>query len=73
MTAVTTSSTHLDEDNKDNKEQQMISSDGTCIVCFEKFIKDDIIVWSKDPNCSHIHHKECMVNYLASHAMHNVR
>ena len=38
------------------------------------FIKNDIIVWSKDPNCFHIHHKECsMVNYLASHAQRKIK
>ena len=32
------------------------------LYVLKNFIKDDIIVWSKDPNCSHIHHKECMDN-----------
>jgi peptide subunit release factor 1 (eRF1) len=31
-------------------------------------MKDDVIVWSQDLKCSHIYHKECMVNYLASNA-----
>jgi len=58
-----------DKDKKGNdkdKEKQLFS--GTCIVCLEEFMKDDVIIWSQDPNCPHIYHKECMVNYLASRA-----
>ena len=44
---------------------------GTCIICFEEFKKDDIIVWSEDSNCNHIYHKECMVSYLASNSLRN--
>ena len=53
-----------------NKEKQMIS--GTCIICFEELIITDVIVWSEDPKCSHVYHKECMVNYLASNAQREI-
>ncbi|OEU08539.1 hypothetical protein FRACYDRAFT_249430 [Fragilariopsis cylindrus CCMP1102] len=49
-----------------NKEKQMIG--GKCIICFAEFVKEDVIVWSEDPTCIHVYHKECMVNYLASNA-----
>ena len=55
---------HRHHHNK--KETQMIS--GTCIICFEEFVITDVIVWSEDPKCSHIYHKEYMVKYLASNA-----
>jgi len=57
--------------NNNNKEQQQQKQEmicGTCILCFEEFVKDDVIIWSGDPSCHHIYHKECMVNYLANHA-----
>ena len=60
---------HLDHHHHhhhSDKEKQMIS--GTCIVCFEEFVITDVIVWSEDPKCSHVYHKECMVKYLASNA-----
>ena len=44
---------------------------GTCIICLDDFVKDDIIVWSEDPSCRHIYHKECMVQYLACNAQRN--
>jgi len=56
------------ENNNHNKEKQKQMISGTCIICFDEFMKDDVIVWSQDPKCSHIYHKECMVSYLASNA-----
>lgn len=49
-----------------NKANQMIS--GTCVICFEEYVTDDVIVWSDDSNCNHIYHKECMVHYFATNA-----
>jgi hypothetical protein len=57
-------------DNKDKEKKQMIS--GTCIICFEEFMKNDVIVWSQDSKCGHVYHKECMVNYLASNAQRKI-
>jgi len=67
-TTVSTTSLRLDDqiNGKPHGEKQMIS--GTCVICFEQFEKDDVIVWSEDAQCNHIYHKECMVNFLASNA-----
>jgi len=54
-----------------NKDKQRMEIKGTCIICFEDFVKDDVIVWSENLLCSHIYHKECMVHYLASNAQRN--
>merc|ERR1711865_1046886 len=45
---------------------------GTCVICFEQFHKDDMIVWSEDPTCPHVHHQDCMVHFLASNAERNL-
>merc|ERR1711865_1196948 len=44
---------------------------GTCVICFEQFEKDDMIVWSEDPTCPHVYHQDCMVHFLASNAERN--
>jgi len=54
--------------NKEPQQQKQELISGTCILCFEEFVKDDVIIWSGDQSCHHIYHKECMVNYLANHA-----
>jgi len=64
-----TSTTSLRLDH--NKEKQQMEMNGTCVICFEEFVKDDVIVWAEDPSCSHIYHKECMVQYLACNAHRN--
>jgi len=64
-TTTTTRSLCLDH-NKNRQQQQMIN--GTCIICFEDFVKDDRIVWSYNANCNHVYHQECMAHYLASNA-----
>ena len=51
----------------DRNEPQLIS--GTCIICFEDYQQDDVIVFSNDATCSHIYHQDCMVQYLASMAI----
>ena len=53
------------------KADRKLMVNGTCIICFEEFKKDDVMVWSEDSNCNHIYHKECMVTYLASNSLRN--
>jgi len=67
-TTTRTKSICLDHNNNDKGKQQQMVNNGTCIICFEEFVHNDVIVWSYDSSCSHIYHKECMVNYLASNA-----
>merc|ERR1711865_982649 len=45
---------------------------GTCVICFEQFHKDEVIVWSEDPTCPHVYHQDCMVHFLASNAERNL-
>merc|ERR1711865_1304456 len=58
-----------DEDGKKKQEESMIRCDGTCIICFEEFVPDDVIVWSENTDCNHVYHKECLVHYLATQAL----
>merc|ERR1712238_62904 len=69
-TSTRTKSLCLDYTNNDNgkQQQQHVFNNGTCVICLEEFVKDDVIVLSHNANCNHIYHKECMVQYLASNA-----
>jgi hypothetical protein len=45
----------------------LATNDGTCIICFEDFAVDDVIVWSGENNdCPHVYHEECMIDYLTA-------
>ena len=57
------------QSSKKNSKNMM---SGTCVICFEDFCKDEVIVWSNDASCTHIYHKECMVNYLAQNAQRKI-
>jgi len=67
---ITTSTKSLRLEHKQEQENHMIH--GTCVICFEDFLKDDVIVWSNDSSCHHIYHKECMVSYLAQNAQRKI-
>ena len=66
-TTTTTTSVRLDH-NQERQQQLGINHNGICIICLEEFVTNDVIVWSADPSCSHIYHKQCMVQYLSSNA-----
>ncbi|KAG7338640.1 ring finger domain containing protein [Nitzschia inconspicua] len=36
-----------------------------CAVCLDNYRTGDVIVWSYDPECCHVYHKECLVDYLS--------
>ncbi|KAG7338633.1 ring finger domain containing protein [Nitzschia inconspicua] len=36
-----------------------------CAVCLDSYRTGDVIVWSYDPECCHVYHKECLVDYLS--------
>ena len=52
--------------SRQQPHQLFVTNDGTCIICFEEFAVGDIIVWSEDPDCSHIYHEDCMIQYLTT-------
>jgi len=68
-TTTTTTTRILCLDHNEKSQTQILN--GTCIICFEDFVKNDRIVWSNNSNCNHVYHKECMVHYLASNAQRN--
>ncbi|KAG7342664.1 ring finger domain containing protein [Nitzschia inconspicua] len=52
---------HMDREKKDER-----CCTGTiCTVCLESYRTGDVIVWSDDPECCHVYHKECLVDYLS--------
>lgn len=68
-----------DNDGSDSR----INVGGTCVICFEEYKKGDVVVWSasssqqlqeddkndktETSSCRHVYHKECMIQYLATH------
>jgi hypothetical protein len=44
----------------------LTTNDGTCIICFEEFSVDDVIVWSENNDCPHVYHEGCMIDYLTT-------
>jgi len=51
--------------NKQKQQSIVTTNDISCVICFEDFSVDDIIVWSENNECPHFYHKECMIDYLA--------
>ncbi|OEU06982.1 hypothetical protein FRACYDRAFT_272276 [Fragilariopsis cylindrus CCMP1102] len=51
--------------NKQKQQQVVTTNDISCVICFEDFSVDDIIVWSENNECPHFYHKECMIDYLS--------
>jgi len=43
--------------------------DGTCALCLDEYAEGDIVVWS-DLNCSHVFHKECLMQWLCKGKKH---
>eukprot|EP00541_Cyclophora_tenuis_P000417 CAMPEP_0116543930 /NCGR_PEP_ID=MMETSP0397-20121206/1835_1 /TAXON_ID=216820 /ORGANISM="Cyclophora tenuis, Strain ECT3854" /LENGTH=525 /DNA_ID=CAMNT_0004068085 /DNA_START=93 /DNA_END=1670 /DNA_ORIENTATION=- len=45
----------LNEDNED---------ESACVICLEAFRVGDVVTWSKDMDCRHVFHKECLMEWL---------
>ncbi|KAG7371881.1 ring finger domain containing protein [Nitzschia inconspicua] len=52
---------HKDPEKKDGQCQ----TSTTCAVCLDNYRTGDVIVWSYNPECCHVYHKECLVDYLS--------
>ena len=42
---------------------KMITSD-PCSICLDNYKVGNEVVWSTNPNCVHVYHKECMLTWL---------
>jgi hypothetical protein len=52
--------------HKDPKGNDDLCCTGTmCAICWDQYQEGETIVWSQDRDCSHVYHKECLVDYLA--------
>mmetsp|Transcript_5220 Transcript_5220/g.7673 ORF Transcript_5220/g.7673 Transcript_5220/m.7673 type:complete len:491 (+) Transcript_5220:73-1545(+) len=45
--------------------QQNISQEPHCVLCFEKYSVGEEVCFSCDPECIHVFHKDCIVEWLA--------
>ena len=68
-TTTTTTSLRLYQ-NQEKNQREINANNGTCIICLEEFVTNDIIVRSANSSCHHIYHKTCIVQYLSSNAQH---
>mmetsp|Transcript_21258 Transcript_21258/g.61876 ORF Transcript_21258/g.61876 Transcript_21258/m.61876 type:complete len:289 (-) Transcript_21258:356-1222(-) len=37
-----------------------------CSICLEEYQEDEEICWSRNPECSHVFHKNCLVDWLVT-------
>eukprot|EP00934_Nitzschia_sp_Nitz4_P007670 Nitzschia sp. Nitz4//scaffold37_size175936//10905//11743//NITZ4_002023-RA/size175936-processed-gene-0.169-mRNA-1//1//CDS//3329549719//7660//frame0 len=38
-----------------------------CVICMDSYKDGEEVVWSKDPDCRHVFHRDCFVEYLVCH------
>ena len=49
-----------------NKSQQQRTVPIFCAICLEQYLPSDTISWSSNNQCTHVFHKECIVQWLVS-------
>jgi hypothetical protein len=54
-----------DDDNNDDEKSE--SSVSKCPVCWETYAENDKICWSRNPQCNHAFHVECIQLWLLTH------
>jgi hypothetical protein len=54
-----------DDDNNDDEKSE--SSVPKCPVCWEAYAENDKICWSRNPQCNHAFHVECIKLWLLTH------
>jgi Ring finger domain len=51
---------------KDPKQEDgRCCTSAVCAICLESYQEGETIVWSQDPECCHVYHKDCFVDYLS--------
>lgn len=61
----------IDDNSSDNKKNQTNFKDSRevpifCAVCLSEYELDEEVCWSSNPNCTHVFHKECMLEWLVA-------
>ena len=54
---------HLDMDSLD----ESMYSPKSCPICCEDYVKGDDVAWSKNEECCHAFHTDCIVPWLMDH------
>mmetsp|Transcript_20173 Transcript_20173/g.30333 ORF Transcript_20173/g.30333 Transcript_20173/m.30333 type:complete len:320 (+) Transcript_20173:1194-2153(+) len=52
---------------EDQNEDITNRSKRLCSICLEDFEVDQLIGWSRNPNCHHVFHKDCIIEWLSTH------
>ena len=54
---------HLDLESFD----ESLYSPRSCPICCEDYVKGDDVAWSKNEDCCHAYHTDCIVPWLMDH------
>ena len=74
-TSIENDNTHDDENHQGNGLLQMFTSywlpegehEAECCVCLDKYEAGDTICASKNTECTHVYHKDCVMDWLKNH------
>eukprot|EP00586_Coscinodiscus_wailesii_P000389 CAMPEP_0172487304 /NCGR_PEP_ID=MMETSP1066-20121228/16333_1 /TAXON_ID=671091 /ORGANISM="Coscinodiscus wailesii, Strain CCMP2513" /LENGTH=479 /DNA_ID=CAMNT_0013253837 /DNA_START=365 /DNA_END=1804 /DNA_ORIENTATION=+ len=47
--------------------QYFIKKDVSCGICLQEYQVDEEVCWSRNPECQHCYHKECIAKWLIKH------
>ena len=53
-------------ENVDNVDE-LLYSPRSCPICCEDYVKGDDVAWSKNEDCCHAYHTDCIVPWLMDH------
>lgn len=61
------SSLNISFQNNIDAKRNSLYSQKTCPICCEDYAKDDDIAWSKNEECCHAFHTDCIIPWLMDH------
>eukprot|EP00980_Cylindrotheca_fusiformis_P012476 scaffold3070_cov128-Cylindrotheca_fusiformis.AAC.1 len=56
-----------DDDGSRNDTEESEDSEQKCAICWEVFAENEKMCWSRNPECSHAFHLDCIESWLLMH------